>query len=121
MIAFVVLEKEQGIKHQHLVSGVHLYAYWTSNLLWDFVKHLLPTIFCSAFIFIFKVNDLKTPFETLAAVILLFLLYGPAAAAFSYLFAFCFSDHTQAMLISFFLHLSGGIVMTPLCLILRSI
>jgi ATP-binding cassette subfamily A (ABC1) protein 3 len=45
LITFTVKEREDQVKHQHLVSGVSLFSYWLSNYFMDFAKHLMPAIF----------------------------------------------------------------------------
>lgn len=41
-IYFVVKEKESNVKHQQLISGLSLPAYWISNLIWDYLCYLIP-------------------------------------------------------------------------------
>jgi ATP-binding cassette subfamily A (ABC1) protein 3 len=45
LITFTVKEREDQVKHQHLVSGVSLLSYWLSNYFMDFAKYLMPAIF----------------------------------------------------------------------------
>ena len=37
---FLVMEREKNIKHQQIVSGVSLKAYWIANFVMDYLKYL---------------------------------------------------------------------------------
>eukprot|EP00501_MAST-03F_sp_TOSAG23-6_P000910 GSMAST32.ASY1.ANO1.946.1 assembled CDS len=39
---FIVHERYHGVKHQQLVSGVSLTAYWLSNFFWDSIQYTIP-------------------------------------------------------------------------------
>ncbi len=40
--SFLVSERENSAKHQQLVSGVSITAYWLSTLVWDIFAYQLP-------------------------------------------------------------------------------
>ena len=40
--SFLVYERENNVKHQQLISGVSINAYWISTLVWDVVLFQLP-------------------------------------------------------------------------------
>jgi ATP-binding cassette subfamily A (ABC1) protein 3 len=42
-VSFIVKEREVKAKHQQIISGVSIYAYWCSSWLWDVVSYL-PTV-----------------------------------------------------------------------------
>jgi len=50
IIAFVVKEKQVCMKHQQLVSGVSLSAYWLSHFITDFLRNLIPSLWSIAMI-----------------------------------------------------------------------
>ena len=50
-------EKEFNIKHQQLVSGVSILAYWVSNYFVDFIKYLIPGVFCAGMVKAFKLKS----------------------------------------------------------------
>lgn len=56
MITFTVKEREEKVKHQQLVSGVGLFAYWTSNLVIDFFKALIPCLFGIAMVYAYDIT-----------------------------------------------------------------
>lgn len=62
-------------KHQQVVSGVSLNAYWTSSFLWDFVSLLLPV---GITLIILAAADVEALIkgEAGGATVLLFVLYG---------------------------------------------
>ena len=57
MIMFLVTERENNAKHQQIVSGVSLSAYWFSNLLVDFVKYLIPASFTLLAIVVYDISS----------------------------------------------------------------
>jgi len=44
IIAFIVKEREDRSKHQQIVSGMKLSAYWTANFVYDYVLYLIVAI-----------------------------------------------------------------------------
>ena len=61
LITFIVKERENNVKHQHLVSGVSIPAYWISAYFWDLLKYQIPGILSPLFILAF---DLKSLIDT---------------------------------------------------------
>ena len=92
---FVVRERETGAKHQQLISGVSLPAYWLATYLWDAASYLIPSGL-SILMFVAFGVDAYTTGEGLTATALLFLLYGPAVAAQTYCFSYVFKSHSTA-------------------------
>ena len=43
-IGNIVQEREKGLKHMQVLSGLSLLAYWVSNLLFDLLKCLIPCV-----------------------------------------------------------------------------
>ena len=104
---FVVRERETGAKHQQLISGVSLPAYWLATYLWDSVSYLIPSGLSILMFVAFGVEAYTTG-ESLTATALLFLLYGPAVAAQTYCFSYIFKSHSTAQnVVLLFNFLSG--------------
>lgn len=40
--SFLVYERENNVKHQQLISGISVNAYWLSTLVWDVILFQLP-------------------------------------------------------------------------------
>lgn len=89
VIAYIVKEREINIKHQQLVCGVSVKAYWFSNWLMDVGKHIIPSIICCLLILAFDVTTLIEG-ENYGLMWLLFFLYGWAIIPFCYLMSFLF-------------------------------
>lgn len=77
------------------MSGVSLLSYWTSNLLADMIKYLLPFIVCSLMCLAYDIDAL-TEDDNYGVVWALFGLYGPAIAGFCYLASFLFKDYANS-------------------------
>jgi ATP-binding cassette subfamily A (ABC1) protein 3 len=86
---FVVKEREVKAKHQQVISGVSIYAYWTSTYFWDIVSYLPTAGLVILVVYIYDVKAYTTG-SSGAAFALLLLLYGPATAAITYLISFIF-------------------------------
>jgi ATP-binding cassette subfamily A (ABC1) protein 3 len=83
IVTFLVMERENNVKHQQLVSGVSLLAYWTSNLVVDMAKYLIIAIW---FVFMMHLFNVKafTRSDHEGAVWTIILLYGPTIIGFTY-------------------------------------
>ncbi|EEY56287.1 ATP-binding Cassette (ABC) superfamily [Phytophthora infestans T30-4] len=97
IVVFLVKEKqnEHNSKHQQLVSGVSLPAFWLSNYIWDMTMYIFPL--CSS--------------ETFPAVILLFVLFGLAICPFMYCLSFLFKEHASAQTFTIVLNFMIGVVL----------
>ena len=117
---FIVREREQKSKHQQIISGVNIYSYWCSSYAWDILSYL-PTAVCAiGLLYIFGVtayitNDARLP------TILLFLINGPATAAFTYMISYVFESHSTAQLIVMFLNFITGLGLMVVSFVLTTI
>jgi len=111
---FVVKEREVKAKHQQIISGVSIYAYWFATWFWDAVSYLAPFTLTLGLIWSFGIES-YTKGDNAWAVMLLFLLFGPAVSGFTYISSFLFSSHSTAQNIILFQNF-----LTGLCLMLTS-
>jgi len=88
MIAFIIKEREDSLKHMQLISGMNLLAYWISNLIADMIKVFIPMILIVLTYFLFGIN--------LPGVWVLFLIYPLAIVPFTYLTSFLFTSDSRA-------------------------
>ena len=91
MIIFIIKERENNAKHQQLISGVNVFAYWLSNFLVDFVNYLIPSM---VFFVLFYVFDTSFFIEKDhgAMSFCLFLLNGVTMVLSVYFFSFLFKS-----------------------------
>jgi ATP-binding cassette subfamily A (ABC1) protein 3 len=108
IITTIVKDKETSVKHQHVISGVSLTAYWSSNLAWDIVKHLLPAIVCASLVAAFGVDALTMDEDRYGGVWGLMILYGVAIAPFCYASSFIFKSHASAQILTIIFHFVAG-------------
>lgn len=92
---FIVKEREYGAKHQQMISGVDIIAYWSSNWCFDVLSYLLPAGLTFAAFFAFEIEAYITG-EAMLAVVVLLLSFGPAVASFTYMMSFAFKSHSNA-------------------------
>ncbi|KAK1930150.1 ABC transporter A family member 1 [Phytophthora citrophthora] len=119
MVVFLVKEKqaEHNSKHQQLVSGVSLPAFWVSNYIWDLVMYIVPCVCALALIYGFNVSSMtgqdcnSCTSGTFPAVILLFILFGFAICPFTYCLSFLFKEHAAAQTYTIMLNFVIGVVL----------
>ena len=109
---FVVTERESKAKHLQTVAGVKPSAYWLSTWLWDVANYQFPLWITIILMFAFNVTALTTTDRgVVGGVIFLLILFGPAAASFTYCVTFLFSSPSicnLVIIISGFLIGLGG-------------
>eukprot|EP00931_Biecheleriopsis_adriatica_P003540 TRINITY_DN105341_c0_g1_i1.p1 TRINITY_DN105341_c0_g1~~TRINITY_DN105341_c0_g1_i1.p1 ORF type:complete len:884 (+),score=199.22 TRINITY_DN105341_c0_g1_i1:354-2654(+) len=112
IVAYVVREREahHNSKHQQLISGVSLFAYWTANLLWDICLYTLPLGLSVLFLWLFDI-DAFIKNGALWASFVTFLGYGLAIGPFSYMLSFLFAKHTTAQVISLVINFLTGLLL----------
>jgi len=117
---FVVKEREVKAKHQQVISGVSIYAYWLSTYLWDIVSYLPTAGLVILIMYIYGVKAYTTS-QAGTAFALLFVLYGPATAAFTYLISFIFASHSTAQIVVMFLNFITGLCLVVVSFVLTTI
>ncbi|KAK1930146.1 ABC transporter A family member 1 [Phytophthora citrophthora] len=119
IVVFLVKEKqaEHNSKHQQLVSGVSLPAFWMANYIWDFIMYAVPGICALVLIYAFNITALtgqdcdSCSSSTFPAVILLFILFGLAVCPFTYCLSFLFKEHASAQTYTIVLNFMIGVVL----------
>eukprot|EP00903_Cladosiphon_okamuranus_P008962 g8576.t1 len=109
-IAYIVREKETKCKHQQVVSGVGLEAYWLSSYLWDLVSLIPPVGFT---LIVLAASDVPALIEgeNGVATFLLLLLYGVSMPSYTYLWSFAFKSYSSAQNAFLFHNLIIGLIL----------
>ena len=89
IIAFIVKEREDRVKHQQIVSGMKLSAYWFANFIYDYLLYLVVAIPSVILCKVLDVTALVTG-NAETATWLLFFSYGLAYIPFTYIIAFTY-------------------------------
>mmetsp|Transcript_17002 Transcript_17002/g.34417 ORF Transcript_17002/g.34417 Transcript_17002/m.34417 type:complete len:1751 (-) Transcript_17002:590-5842(-) len=105
-VFFVVTERIIGAKHQQIISGVDLFAYWFSTWIWDVVSGLIPGLLTMAVFAGFGLDALVG--ENSGAMILNIILYVISISAFTYVFSFCFSNANTAQNVMLLIYFTTG-------------
>jgi ATP-binding cassette subfamily A (ABC1) protein 3 len=88
VVSFILNEREKNLKHMQLISGMSLPAYWLTNMVFDVVKGIIPSIIVIGLMYAFGLNyDDQW---------ILFLLYPLAVIPFTYVTSFFFSSENIA-------------------------
>ncbi|KAG7399525.1 hypothetical protein PHYBOEH_008650 [Phytophthora boehmeriae] len=126
IVGFLVKEKqaEHNSKHQQLVSGVSLPAFWLANYLWDLLTYVIPFVAAIVLIQIFNIssftgNDcISCTSQTYPAVVLLFVLFGLAICPFTYCLSYFFKEHASAQTYTIMANFLLGVVLMVVSFIL---
>jgi len=125
MATFVVREREVKAKHQQVVSGVGIPAYWLSTFLWDQVTYmgllfLFVIVICGP-VFGNDTNSLGGGghYKEQGCLFALLYLYGASVAGFTYLVSFCFISPATAQIAVIFINFILGLVGSIIGIILR--
>ncbi|KAE9030907.1 ABC transporter A family member 1 [Phytophthora rubi] len=129
IVVFVVKEKqaEHNSKHQQLVSGVSLPAFWLSNYIWDLIMYIVPCVCALLLIYIFNVSSMtgqdcnSCTSATFPAVVLLFILFGLAICPFTYCMSFLFKEHAAAQTYTIMANFIIGVVLMIASFIMSAI
>ena len=118
LIYLVVKENETNVKHQQIVSGVSISAYWFSSYFIDLVKYLLPGVIGPLLVAAFKVATLKDD-NNWVTTWALFLVFGTANISFMYAASFIFKSAGSAQVAGFYINMLIGIIGSTVLATLR--
>ncbi|RLN60218.1 hypothetical protein BBJ28_00003724 [Nothophytophthora sp. Chile5] len=131
MMPFVVKEKqrEQNAKHQQLLSGVSLVAYWLANFVFDVALYLVPM---AATILLLRsygvtaslsgVEPCKTCTQDVpAAMVTLFMLFGAAVVPWTYLLSHVMKQPSDCLLYTIMINFFVGILLLLLSFSMNSL
>ena len=87
VVAFIVKEREasHNCKHQQMISGASVPAYWLANYTWDVFVYALPCACSIIVIHAFNIGAFTGTAQASQVVMLLFVGYGLAIMPFTYL------------------------------------
>uniref|UniRef100_K3W614 ABC transporter domain-containing protein n=1 Tax=Globisporangium ultimum (strain ATCC 200006 / CBS 805.95 / DAOM BR144) TaxID=431595 RepID=K3W614_GLOUD len=126
IVVFLVKEKqaEHNSKHQQLVSGVSLPAFWLANFIWDMITYGIPFIAAIVLIKGFDISaftgtDCTTcTSATFPAVVLLFFLFGLAICPFTYCMSYLFKEHASSQTYTIIANFILGVILMVVSFIL---
>jgi len=98
----IIKERESNIKHQIMVSGCSIGAYWAGNYVADIIFQSIPALVGLLFVGIF---DIDAP-----QAWVLFLLIVLANPVFLYAFSFMFAKQESGSFVIKIIYFSLGIV-----------
>jgi ATP-binding cassette, subfamily A (ABC1), member 3 len=117
---FIVREREVKAKHQQLVSGVSIPAYWLAAFLWDNISYQLTVWLIVILISAFPNTESLSGTDTIGATIGLLILFGSAVSGFTYLLSFAFATPSGAQIAMIFIMFILGLLLTIVGFLLRS-
>mmetsp|Transcript_28196 Transcript_28196/g.58760 ORF Transcript_28196/g.58760 Transcript_28196/m.58760 type:complete len:1961 (+) Transcript_28196:86-5968(+) len=119
---FVVAERESKAKHLQTVAGVKPSAYWLSTYFWDVMNYQIPLWTVIILMYLLSVDAFTTNTRNVVSgTFSLLILFGPAAAGFTYILSFFFKSPSMCNLFTvcfnFFISMAGAIVVLILRLL----
>ncbi|OQR82082.1 ATP-binding Cassette (ABC) Superfamily, partial [Achlya hypogyna] len=129
IVPYLVNEKHHShnSKHQQLVSGVSLPAFWLANFAWDILLYMVPCIIGIVAIYLFDItpftgNDCfgcaDSPF---AAVIVILVLLGFALCSFCYCLSYLFADPASSQTYTIMTNIGFGTVLITISAVLDAV
>ncbi|OQR83993.1 ATP-binding Cassette (ABC) Superfamily, partial [Thraustotheca clavata] len=129
IVPYLVNEKHymHNSKHQQLVSGVSLPAFWMANFAWDLLLFLIPCVIGLIAIYLFDITPFtghdcygcaSTPF---AAVIVIFILLGFALCSFCYCLSYLFNEPASSQTYTIMTNVAIGTVLMTVSVVLDTI
>jgi ATP-binding cassette, subfamily A (ABC1), member 3 len=118
---FLVREREVKAKHQQLVSGVSIPAYWLAAFIWDNCTYQLTVWMIVILVSAFPNTDQFSGSNAIGKMIGLLILFGTAVSGFTYCMTFMFKTPSGAQIIIIFLVFILGLILSIVGSILRLI
>jgi ATP-binding cassette subfamily A (ABC1) protein 3 len=118
IIVVLVKERENNVKHQQIVSGVSILAYWLSNITVDFLKYLVPA---TATVCIMEYYDVTvyTKEDNFYVVIILLALFGLDMLVSTYILTLFFRSPSKAQFCVFLINYLGGSILMIFSFVFR--
>jgi hypothetical protein len=110
IIVVLVKEREVGAKHQQMLGGASMFAYWISSYIWDFGVYMITFTVSMTLIRVSPTIDALHG-DNFFAVCLLLLGYGVAMIPFTYCLSFAFKSHSTAQNVVLLLNFIAGLVL----------
>ena len=105
----VVNEKSNLSKHQQLVSGVSIPAYWVGNYIADVLVAVPASILVFLQVYIFDVESFKNGSGVFLVTILFFII---SCLPFTYLLHFLFKSPSKAQYLTILFYIVFGVVLS---------
>jgi len=117
-MAFIVKEREDRCKHQQIVSGMSITAYWVANFVYDYVLYIFVSFITILIAKALTITSL-TDGNAYAATWMLFVFYGLSYIPLTYILAFFYKDYGNAQAAYYFITFVSGGLLPLLPLLLR--
>ena len=104
-------EPSHNCKHQQMISGASIPAYWLANYTWDLATFCLPCGLSLLAVKLFNIGAFTGTTQAFTVVSLLFVGYGLAIMPFTYMLSFLWKSHTKAQIWCLLLNLLSGLIL----------
>ncbi|XP_046356645.2 phospholipid-transporting ATPase ABCA3-like isoform X2 [Haliotis rufescens] len=107
-VYFLIKERQVGAKHLQIVSGVGPFVFWLSNLAWDYINYLIPSLLLLVVFAGFQ-SPAYTEDGRLGIVFLVLLVYGLAVLPFMYALQNMFKSPPTGVVVIIILNIITGL------------
>ncbi|XP_046358771.2 phospholipid-transporting ATPase ABCA3-like [Haliotis rufescens] len=107
-VYFLIKERQVGAKHLQIVSGVGPFVFWLSNLAWDYINYLIPSLLL-LIVFAGFQSPAYTEDGRLGIVFLILLVYGLAVLPFMYALQNMFKSPPTGVVVIIILNIITGL------------
>ncbi|XP_071081909.1 phospholipid-transporting ATPase ABCA3-like [Haliotis cracherodii] len=107
-VYFLIKERQVGAKHLQSVSGVGPFVFWLSNLAWDYINYLIPSLVLLVVFAAFQ-SPAYSDDGRLGIVFLVLLVYGLAVLPFMYVLQYVFKSPATGMVVIIILNIITGL------------
>ncbi|KAH9091241.1 hypothetical protein LEN26_018836 [Aphanomyces euteiches] len=129
IVPYLVNEKHpnHNSKHQQLVSGVSLPAFWLANFAFDLMLYAVPCIFGLLAIYFFNITPFtghdctSCPSTPFAALVVVFVLFGLAIVPFCYILSYLFVDAPSSQTYVYLINMVLGTILIVVSSVLDTI
>ena len=118
---FIVREREVKAKHQQLVSGVSIPAYWLAAWFWDNASYQLTVWLIMLLVGSFPNTDSLSGPKAIGPTVGLLILFGSSVSGFTYLVSIPFTSPSSAQIFVIFLVFILGLILSIVGVVLRLI
>lgn len=117
IISFIVKEREDKSKHQQIVSGMNILAYWFGNFIFDYILYLVLAVF--SFLMCLALDVDAFIGDAFGVTVCVFIIYGLAYIPLTYIIAYFFKDYGNAQAGYYFFTFVVGGLLSIIVLVLR--
>ena len=118
-LIFPLSERATSAKQVQIMTGLHPAIFWASNVVWDLLLYLVPSLFMLTMILVLDEKDTFLTYGSWAAFLLMILLLGLFGTPFSYVFSFLANNAASGFALLIIVNILAGCIAPTAVFMLR--